>query len=41
MSTGAGYGLLAALHGSQFIPLSAEGVALEQLGLLRLIGLYG
>src|SRR5687767_13890356 len=50
MSTSARYGLLAALYGSQFIPLAfflfglpailrAEGVPLEQLGLLHLIAL--
>jgi MFS family permease len=50
MSTGTKYGLLAALYGSQFIPLAfflfglpailrAQGTPLEQLGLLHLIGL--
>ena len=50
MSTGARYGLLAALYGSQFIPLAfflfglpailrAQGTPLEQLGLLQLIAL--
>jgi MFS family permease len=50
MSTGARYGLLAALYGSQFIPLAfflfglpailrAQGTSLEQLGLLHLIAL--
>jgi MFS family permease len=50
MSTGSRYGLLAALYGSQFIPLAfflfglpavlrAQGTSLELLGLLHLIGL--